>query len=64
MNNLHPIFANLFKRSFPKLPVDLGQAVASEKWECTNCFRTGALDKNGRCAKCGSNAVISVEVTP
>jgi len=31
----------------------------NENYECANCFLVGPLDQHGRCARCGSAAVIS-----
>jgi len=33
-----------------------------EKHECQNCFFTGELDVHGKCARCGSAQVVSVQV--
>jgi hypothetical protein len=34
--------------------------VSNELFHCANCDSTLALDPHGRCAKCGSDAVLSV----
>lgn len=32
-----------------------------ELWLCCNCHRVSTLDKHGRCERCGSEAVITME---
>ena len=34
-----------------------------EEYECSNCWWIGPLDTHGRCERCGSEAVLSQEVT-
>jgi hypothetical protein len=31
-----------------------------ERYECANCYHRDQLDKYGRCQRCGSDAVISL----
>lgn len=37
--------------------VDLSQSAPNERWTCRSCHRTTALNINGRCSACGSDAV-------
>lgn len=41
--------------------IDFSQACPNERFECLTCSRTMILTTSGRCANCGSDAVISVE---
>ena len=34
----------------------------NENFVCSNCYHTGALNEHGRCARCDSNAVVSLAV--